>query len=205
MIDFAGLSLRDYILIAATLVGGYLLLSLVPLLRLGKKPRKAAAGRQAAAAPLGAWVPVEPRLPIAGQGGEPQAPQQTPQQTPQQRPYGDVEELSVDAPSSGFAHDLAYSSMDLEIRRMRHEIGTMRSELGGIAEELRQLKATRNVAPIYSEAMTLAQHGEAPAGIAAQCGISVGEAELVAALVRSGKEGEFDGTDADDRYRGAGS
>lgn len=177
MIDLAALSLRDGILIAATLVGGYLLLLLLPLLRSGRKPRKPeAAGRHIDERTLRS----EPGLSSEVQRDE-----------------------RGSAPSHGFAHELAQSSLDLDVRRMRREMDAMRAELASMAEAMRQLKATRNVAPIYSEAMTLAQHGEAPAGIAAQCGISVGEAELVAALARSSKDAEFDDKD-DERYRDAG-
>ena len=40
------------------------------------------------------------------------------------------------------------------------------------------------MSPLYNEAMVLAQKGVDAAGIAGQCGISIGEAELVAALSR---------------------
>jgi hypothetical protein len=193
MIDLAALSLRDGILIAATLVGGYLLLLLLPLLRNGRKHRSPEApGRYEDERA----VRSEPVLSSEGQRREPR-------HGPSGLPSQDVsDELNRPLPP-GFARELAQSSLDLEIRRLRRDMDAMRAELDSMAEELRQMKATRNVAPIYSEAMTLAQHGEAPAGIAAQCGISIGEAELVAALARSAKGDGFDDKD-DERYRGAG-
>jgi hypothetical protein len=84
-----------------------------------------------------------------------------------------------------FARELAHSSLELEVQHLRREAEKLRTEMTNLAEEVRHLKALRNVSPVYGEAMTLAQQGEQPTGIAVQCGISVGEAELVAALARS--------------------
>lgn len=193
MIDLAALSLRDGILIAATLVGGYLLLLLLPLLRQRMKHRMPAT---AARHEDRRAVRSEPGFSSEGQ-------QRNPRHGLSGLPNQDVSDERDSALSHGFAHELAQSSLDLEVRRVRRDMDAMRAELDSMAEELRQLKATRNVAPIYSEAMMLAQHGEAPAGIAAQCGISIGEAELVAALARSGKGGGLDDKD-EERYRGSG-
>lgn len=190
MIDLAALSLRDGILIAATLVGGYLLLLLVPLLRQRVKHRMpAAASHEDRRA-----VRSEPVMSGEGQHRIPDGLSGVPNPAVGTSPNH--------APAPGFAQELAQSSVHLEVRRMRRDMDAMRAELDSMAEEMRQLKATRNVAPIYSEAMMMAQHGEAPAGIAAQCGISLGEAELVAALARSGKDAGLEDTD-DERYRGA--
>lgn len=103
-----------------------------------------------------------------------------------------------------FSRELAQSSLELEVRRLRRELDTMRVDLARMDEEMRQLKAARSVAPVYSEAMILAQRGTAPAEIAAQCGISIGEAELVAALARSGV-GAGPGDRGDDRCSDAGA
>ena len=91
-----------------------------------------------------------------------------------------------------FAGQLAKSSLDLEVQSLRRETAQLRAEFAHLAEEVKQLKAKHNVSPIYSEAMSLAERGELPSGIAARCGISIGEAELVAALARREFNGELD-------------
>ncbi|MDP2822995.1 MAG: DUF2802 domain-containing protein [Sulfuritalea sp.] len=197
MIDFSALSVRDYILIAATLVGGYLVLSLLPLLRMGRKHRRSGAPmRSEGGYPAG-----------SGSLGQSDSFREVQHQEPQSAPPGgQPQPLTGESNSASppvFSRELAYSSLDLEVKRMRCDVDEMRAEMVRMVEEMRRLKATRNVSPIYSEAMILAQQGEAPAGIAAQCGISIGEAELVAALARSGTGAEFDDKD-DDRYTDAG-
>lgn len=83
-----------------------------------------------------------------------------------------------------FARELARSNMEVELERVRRESALLREELDRLTEEVARLKAARNVSPQYNEAMALAQQGMTPAGIAGRCGISVGEAELVAAMAR---------------------
>lgn len=92
-----------------------------------------------------------------------------------------------------FASRLAQSAANLEVQRLQREVTELRAEVAQLSEEIRQLKATHNVSPVYSEAMSLAERGELPAGIAARCGISIGEAELVAALARREFSGAVDG------------
>jgi hypothetical protein len=55
--------------------------------------------------------------------------------------------------------------------------------------------------------MSLAQQGVTPDGIADRCGISVGEAELVAALARNRAGSEFQDRedDRDERYHQSGN
>ena len=105
---------------------------------------------------------------------------------------------------TSFARQLAQSAMGLELQRLQREMVQLRADCQRLNDEVRQLKATHNVSPVYSEAMSLAERGELPAGIAARCGISIGEAELVAALAR----GEFGATvdgELDNRPREAGN
>ena len=60
---------------------------------------------------------------------------------------------------------------------------------------------------MYSEAMVLARQGMAANGIAGHCGISIGEAELVAALARGTSEFERheQGEDRDERNTESGN
>ncbi|MCX7170695.1 MAG: DUF2802 domain-containing protein [Proteobacteria bacterium] len=60
----------------------------------------------------------------------------------------------------------------------------------GLKENMAQLKAARRVSPQYNEAMQLAQRGMAARDIADECGISLGEAELVLSLSRNKQEYE---------------
>lgn len=199
MLDLSALGLRDLILIAAALVGAYLLLSLIPLLRTGRKPLQPEAeapGQNEPDPP----VAIGPSAPADSLG---EGPRREPRFVPPDVLAVNSRDQASEPSSPGFALELAYSSLDLEVRRIRLDMDAIRAELERMAEEMRQLKATRNVAPIYSEALILAQQGGAPATIAAECGISIGEAELVAALARSGSRSGFDEMD-DDRYAGGG-
>jgi cell division protein FtsB len=108
--------------------------------------------------------------------------------------------MNLELSDSDFAGQLAKSTANLEIQQLRREVTQLRAEVTQLTEEVRQLKATHSVSPIYSEAMSLAERGELPAGIAARCGISIGEAELVAALARR-EFGTAVADELDDRYK----
>jgi len=90
-----------------------------------------------------------------------------------------TQEPLVAAPSPRFGDRLAekIESAD-EVEKLRDEVGRLRREVA-------DLRVARRVSSQYSEAMALAQRGYDARGIAAECGISVGEAELVAALGRT--------------------
>jgi hypothetical protein len=191
MIDFSMLDVRDYAFLGAVLVAVYVVFSLLRLLQLGMNRRKSEA--------LVRSDEPHDRDPasVAGAG------------TYRESPWAAHAEPSpaqvaaAESPSPpDFSRELAQSSLGLEVQHLRREVERLRAEMTCLAEEVRHMKASRNVSPVYGEAMTLAQQGELPAGIAAQCGISVGEAELVAALARS--EPGFDlhekENDPDDRY-----
>ena len=96
------------------------------------------------------------------------------------RPAQDAE--SADASEiSQFGEQLFRSSVEAELERMRGEVS-------GLKETIAQLKAARRVSPQYNEAMALAQRGMDKQNIAEECGISIGEAELVLALSRNKQE-----------------
>jgi hypothetical protein len=184
-----GIGWRDLVLVIAALLGVYLVLSVMRLFQIdGRRRRSAAVEREAHEAFDDAHMD-EPRM-------------------------GDVggAELANPADTGGgktppvFASELARSSVEAEVTRLHREAAQLRTELARVAEEVSHLKAQRNVSPLYSEAMSLAQQGMPAAGIAGHCGISVGEAELVAALARN--ESEFkpqeDEEDGNERYTGTG-
>lgn len=94
--------------------------------------------------------------------------------------------------------------LDAEMEALRREAHTMRDEIERLREEIVRMKAARNISPLYNEAMSLAQQGVPPAGIAGQCGITLGEAELVAAMARGlpaeNTDSYRDGEDHDGGY-----
>lgn len=196
MIDLAALDLRSYILVALILVAVYLAYSMLPLMRLGRRQRRPGEARADAAYFGLADEPVRPAT-------DPLATRLEPALGPAAAHAQDFGEGLPRASPAMFAQELAQSSVEFELKRLRRELEQLRAETNEMAEELRQLKSTRNISPLYHEAMTLAQHGEPAEGIAAQCGISIGEAELVAALARSKREGGFDDMD-DDRGKESG-
>lgn len=95
---------------------------------------------------------------------------------------------TADENSAEFAQELARSHVEVDVQQLRRESSILREELTRLREELAGLKAARNVSPLYGEAMSLAQNGVSADGIAGQCGISLAEAELVAALARGETE-----------------
>jgi hypothetical protein len=167
MMDFdfsAGMAWRDAVLIVAALIGAYVVLTLLWLLLVRLK-RRASSSRNA----------------------EPAAPIEDAAATPELRPR--PAELAVaPAPAPDFARELARSSVELEVESLRRESAHLRAEVARLAEEVSQLRATQNVSPLYNEAMALAQQGMTANGIAGRCGISIGEAELVAAMARSASQ-----------------
>ena len=78
----------------------------------------------------------------------------------------------------------------LELNRLRRELEALKAQvmqMQGQGVRLRQqveeLRQGQNLSP-YAQAIQLAQQGLSPAEVAASCGISRGEAELVVALYR---------------------
>lgn len=106
------------------------------------------------------------------------------------------------AASADFAGQLQRSHVEVEVQQLRRESATLREELARMREEMASLKAAQNVSPLYSAAMSLAQNGVTADGIAGQCGISLAEAQLVAALARGETQDEPypSGEDPNDGY-----
>jgi hypothetical protein len=167
-----GLGWRAVVLVVAALIGVYLVLSVIRLFHVAGKRRKRA--------------PQDTMVEFSG--WKPAAPVDAPTLPP-----------GSAAPESGatFDHLLARSSVEVELDRLRRESVHQREELARLTDEVSRLKAARNVSPLYNEATALAQQGMPASGIAGHCGISIGEAELVAALARGGSEFEHHGQDED--------
>lgn len=196
MINVSTLGVRDIVYLFAVLAVAYAIFSLLRLWRISRKRRKQEFSLHA--------NDKTPRVP--GYSAEPDP----------QRSSG-YKERQIDSPAENpqglrdtknfksepvFAHELERSKLDIEVQRLRREVEKLQAETSHLAGEIRYLKTARNVSPLYSEAMTLAQQDVSAAGIADQCGISIGEAELVAALARGepGFEVHRKEEDRDDRF-----
>lgn len=120
---------------------------------------------------------------------------------------GSPADARVEHPAPAFATELARSSVEVELQSLRRESALLREELARLGEEVSRLKAAHHVSPLYNEATALAQQGMPATGIAGHCGISIGEAELVAALARGGSEFERhqQGEDRDERNTDSGN
>ncbi|MCK9386840.1 MAG: DUF2802 domain-containing protein [Sulfuritalea sp.] len=164
----SGVNWRDVVLALAALIGVYLVLSVMRLFQVGGRHHGGA--KKEARSRFSGWEPYS-----SHQGPEPQ-------------PVPADTATMVSEPK--FTEELARSNVDVELDRLRRESVQLREELARLTEEVSRLKAARNVSPLYNEATALAQQGMPAAGIAGHCGISIGEAELVAALARGGSEFE---------------
>lgn len=158
--EFIDFNGRDIIILAVVLVAVYLLVSLLRLSQVGRR-HKSHDARPAAA-------PIE---------AEPAGPP-----SPSDAPDAAVHVAATGAPPS-FEAQLRRTSLENEVQQLRQEVAELKSAL-------EQVKASRRVSPQYNEAMLLAQRGVNAQVIADQCAISIGEAELVAALSRNRQEYE---------------
>jgi hypothetical protein len=74
--------------------------------------------------------------------------------------------------------------VEADLLALRGDLARLSNQVAEVREDVELLKASRNVSPLYGEAMGLAQQGHDARSIAGRCGISIGEAELVVALSR---------------------
>ncbi|MFN4148254.1 MAG: DUF2802 domain-containing protein [Rhodocyclaceae bacterium] len=94
-----------------------------------------------------------------------------------QAPVAEQEVASVAAFGQQLAEHLARYDLEREVGKLREEVALLR-------DEVKELRAARNIAPQYAEALGLAQRGMSAREIAHRLGISLAEAELVYALSR---------------------
>ena len=72
------------------------------------------------------------------------------------------------------------------LENMEEEIARLREKVNKLESEMEQLNSGQQAAVTpYSQAIQMAQQGVDPSDLAANCGISRGEAELIVALYRS--------------------
>lgn len=118
-----------------------------------------------------------------------------------QRPAAPAPAASGEAGQAGAAPSPEAFQLELETRRLQRELAGMQTfvarqhaEIGALQLEIASLRAqleeaaagASSVSPEYSESLRLAGQGMTADEIAARCGITVAEAELVLSLSRSG-------------------
>jgi DNA-directed RNA polymerase specialized sigma24 family protein len=164
--DFTEFSIRYAIFCGAALAVVYLLISLAGLVQIKLRQRR----RQRALTLDGEevyWISPEPGLAVEEERRqEPARPSQ-----------------AVEPRTAPFSEQLFRSGLEAEMQQLR-------TELNSVKENMAQIKAARRVSPQYNEAMRLAQGGMVARDIADECGISLGEAELVLSLSRNKQEYE---------------
>lgn len=168
--DFTEFSIRYAIICAVAVIAVYMLVSLLRLSQIKRrKPSVPAIERALKFDADGIYAlrrgPAVPAVEDAPPAREWRAEERETQVSPQ------------------FGEQLFRSSVESELERMRGEVADLK-------ETIAQLKAARRVSPQYNEAMALAQRGMSKQNIAEECGISIGEAELVLALSRNKQEYE---------------
>lgn len=101
-------------------------------------------------------------------------------------------EANAFSPSdSSFPEQLKRVNIEAGLKQLDVELERLRTELQTTRDELKLMRSERTVQggpPLYNEAMSFARSGLSAVGIASRCGISMGEAELVAALARDPKD-----------------
>lgn len=71
------------------------------------------------------------------------------------------------------------------LQALETEVAQLREQVAKLQSELEQVRAGQAIATPYSQAIHMAQHGLDVDEVAARCGISRGEAELIVALHRA--------------------
>lgn len=228
--DLADFAWREVLVVALAIAGIYLVVALMGLWRM--RPRRPPVWPAAAGLADPLVPPLEPRLreaptkpgdrpaqelveiDVAGlqSGMQPYAADRAAPELVEidlgPAPAAEVRPRPREAATEGpsFAEHLAVTELAAEVRQLREELRTLREEVAAIKEAPR-------VSPLYADAAELARRGFDARGVAAECGISVAEAELVLALSRSDRDfdkglGEIKGDRNDDdigRVRAANS
>ncbi|MCX7176249.1 MAG: DUF2802 domain-containing protein [Proteobacteria bacterium] len=179
--DFTEFSIRYAIICAVAVVAVYMLVSLLRLSQIKRRKPSVPAIERALKFDADGIYTLR-RGPVVTEVDDPQPKSRWQAREPEAQDQ-DASQSSPSAPSSQFGEQLFRSSVEAELEQMRGEVA-------GLKETIAQLKAARRVSPQYNEAMTLAQRGMDKQSIADECGISIGEAELVLALSRNKQEYE---------------
>ncbi len=164
--DFTEFSIRYAIICAVAMLVVYLLVSLASLVQIKLRQRRHERAMKLEGDEV-YWI-----TPERGLAGEEEA-----------RPGAWRAAAEPEQAPPQFGEQLFRSGVEAELQQLR-------SEVAGLKENVAQIKAARRVSPQYNEAMLLAQRGMNARDIANQCGISMGEAELVLSLSRNRQEYE---------------
>lgn len=197
--DFISLGGRDLIIVAVIVIATYLLVSLLRLSQLGRRARLPEPG---AASSVDEELDDGDQASLDAADGRPFEPPATPasERDPGPGPlehwpplhqrreprlaasaYAEAHEPAA-AARSDFGQQLLRQQFEQELAQLRAD---MQAELDDLRTALAELQASQRVAPLYNEAMQLAQRGLPADVIADRCSISRGEAELVCALSRN--------------------
>lgn len=170
----SGMGWREMVMLAAALAGVYLVIALLALARMRRRPRPTNV------------EPTEPgnlgpafKAPPPGHVWD--HPFLTPVRLPDEAPPvpTQFDPVPEETPSP-FAATLAATELELEVRQLRAEVEELRQELA-------EVKQARRISPLYADAAALAHRGFDARGVAEECGISVAEAELVLAMSKDEK------------------
>jgi len=195
--DSGGIGWRELMIVAAAVAGIYLVIALLALARLRRRPVVVASP---AIEPSAFGDPVPDSKPVA-----PEKTWEHPFRTPVQMPAESSIEVDLvmddlmpaapePVPATPFAATLGLTELEAEVRQLRAEMAAMRQELS-------ELKEARRVSPLYADAAALAHRGFDARGVAEECGISVAEAELVLAMSRDDKTFDSEVDDGADGNR----
>lgn len=191
---FESFGWRDAIMAAVIVIAVYMLLTVLRLLQVRRhsSPQEPAIAKQeplqdepmlgdavTLSPEFSALLPASPRQP---------SPVWEVLDTPPTENLAPIESARPTEPE--FVTPQQHAGVDAELQLLRGDLARLSDKVAEAREEIELLKASRNVSPLYSEAMGLAQQGHDARSIAGRCGISIGEAELVVALSR--KEQGFD-------------
>jgi hypothetical protein len=180
--DLTQFGWRDVVLLLAAGIGVYVALMLLRLSQVGKRKRAQIDDLHVASTLFAAPAPASAAIGAHETAMPPAAPE-----LPFSFPPPDAAAAAAFAPPvesqpvANFADAFEASRLEQELRQLRAEVAALREELG-------ELQAARRVSPHYADAMALARRGFDARGIAEQCGIALGEAELVMALARGAGE-----------------
>jgi hypothetical protein len=207
--ESGGIGWRELVMLAAALAGVYLVIALMALARLRRRPAPAANVEPTAPAdptPVGAAPPVRqtwehPFLTPVQFPDDPASaamPDEPPTLTNVDLVLDESPAPIAPAPqTSSFAATLAVTELESELRQLRDEVAQLRQELA-------ELKEARRISPLYADAAALAHRGFDARGVAEECGISVAEAELVLAMSKDEKNFDSEVEDgADGRQQDA--
>jgi hypothetical protein len=198
MIDTLGLGLKGGLLLAVGLAVAYLVFTWLRLRKITKRKGKAPAKTVAAKNNSKEQAPAAP---VVDDEEEDEILEEVTYGRPRSVPSAPARSnpMTIDP---GFAALLGESQDRSKVRAqevdaLRNEVATLRQNMQDLQGELDRVKAAQTVSPLYNEAVGMAQHGIDAEGIASRCGISIAEAQLVAAL--SNKRGKDDSA-IDDLY-----